>query len=1192
MVQDLSGGLFDIGGHPLNIEPVTAAHDLKAADSAWVGAVLQSIAGELALLCRESDAPHCAMEQSLTSVSTVLGNAIGLHLPNGTKFGAKVEGHVFKLGPSGACMVLEFAPHTPVLEALTAYGHGLLGFLERSGLGEGAHPPSQAKAGPQKNAKIQQLKQKIVELEGRVDRRSRLLQSLFDLSPVGVLLFDRESGIVSDVNAALLSFRGSQRAEVVGHHIFDLVPENSEALRVHAPEELEATGRFGPINEELTRANGEVFPVVIRGIRFPNGLGRETVWVMVEDVSAERAYTAQLSAARDAALKAREELDTAIAALPHGFLLFDENDCLVLSNPQMSDLFPGINDVLVPGIEHKVLVQTILERGLVLGSEWKESDYLADVLRSRGNGGFETYFRLRDGRMIHAIEHPTPTGARVGLLIDVTEQYDSAQSLANVIEGSQAGTWEVKIGTGQNIVNDRWLSMLGYAPGELGTITTELWASLIHPDDRDTVLGVVDQLLTGAADVYEQTYRMRHKDGRWVWIDDRGRISLWDDAGNPLRMAGVHFDISPLKEAQHRLEQIIQGAQIGTWQYNSVTGENVVNDRWAAMLGYEVEDLAPMNTEKWKSLVHPTDFEMLQRQHEALDIKTHVNFENEIRIRHKSGHWLWVLSRGQVTQWSDAGEPLLLSGVHIDISARKNLETELDGERKFLSQLMETSVSGILAVDQDSRIVFANSEISTLLELPCEVLLGEVCDPETLSITGADGQKILLGDMPCQLALGSGATVRNMRLQYSLADGRKKVFSVNAAPIANPSLDARVVCTVTDVTAMAESETRLRQASARAEAANRAKSEFLANMSHELRTPLNGVMGMAELLNDGTLPEGKAEMVQTIQDSGALLLSIVNDLLDLAKIESGKLALEENPVSLADLVRKLDAIYTLSARRKGVQLLTDVSADARAPVLADEKRLLQVMHNLLGNALKFTRSGSVRLSVGRDLMGRVQITVSDTGIGMTADQAARVFDEFTQADGTITRRFGGTGLGLPIVRRLVEQMKGTISLQSALGTGTVLSVVLPLKDAPASSIGEVADIPTAGRPKQVLSAIRALVAEDNMTNQVILRAMLARLGMVATFVPDGDEAVAAWEKGKFDILLLDISMPKKDGITALAEIREIAGSRPVPPAIAVTANAMTHHLEDYQRAGFAAVVAKPIRLDDLARAIATAVIND
>jgi CheY-like chemotaxis protein/nitrogen-specific signal transduction histidine kinase len=387
-----------------------------------------------------------------------------------------------------------------------------------------------------------------------------------------------------------------------------------------------------------------------------------------------------------------------------------------------------------------------------------------------------------------------------------------------------------------------------------------------------------------------------------------------------------------------------------------------------------------------------------------------------------------------------------------------------------------------------------------------------------------------------------------------------------------------VVCTVADITEREEQQAALTAALQRAEAGSRAKSQFLATMSHEIRTPLNGVLGMAEVLGQTLERPDQTAMVGTIRQSGELLLSILNDILDLAKIESGRMALEQRVFSPLELAERTVALH--GARADGVVLrVVNDGADLR---VGDDLRLMQVMHNLVGNAVKFTEKGGVTVTVTGGDAGRLVIRISDTGIGMTPGQLAHVFDDFTQADGSITRRFGGTGLGLTIVRGLVTAMAGTVQVTSTLGEGTTFVLDLPL---PVS----VAAVPVAAVrvPAVALQGLRALVAEDNATNRLILGAMLKGLGVTATMAVDGEDAVAQWHAGAFDVLLLDISMPRKDGVTALAEIRALAGAA-MPPALAVTANAMTHDIDAYLAAGFDACVSKPIRQDRLAAAIAAA----
>ncbi|MFN3642419.1 MAG: ATP-binding protein [Gemmobacter sp.] len=375
-------------------------------------------------------------------------------------------------------------------------------------------------------------------------------------------------------------------------------------------------------------------------------------------------------------------------------------------------------------------------------------------------------------------------------------------------------------------------------------------------------------------------------------------------------------------------------------------------------------------------------------------------------------------------------------------------------------------------------------------------------------------------------------------------------------------------------------------ARASAEAANQVKTTFLAHMSHEIRTPLNGVIGMATLLHDALSDPAKKNMAAVIVDSGTLLLSIINDVLDLSKLEAGKIDLESIPFRLADLARKLSEIYTLKASEKSVAFAIRLDAAPDDSRTADPVRVMQILHNLVGNAVKFTEKGSVTVTIRARTDDAVALIVEDTGIGMTQEQADRIFEAFAQADSSTTRKYGGTGLGMSIVRGLVMAMGGQIEIVSALERGTRVEVTLPLP--------RVVD-PIVAKPAETrisdaaLAGLRVLAAEDNRTNQLVLSAILTNLGVRSTFVSDGAQAVAAYDPDAFDILFLDVSMPIMDGPTALALIRaqEDARSRPMIPVVAVTANALKHQVEEYLAQGFDAHLAKPISKADLAATLAT-----
>jgi signal transduction histidine kinase/ActR/RegA family two-component response regulator len=376
----------------------------------------------------------------------------------------------------------------------------------------------------------------------------------------------------------------------------------------------------------------------------------------------------------------------------------------------------------------------------------------------------------------------------------------------------------------------------------------------------------------------------------------------------------------------------------------------------------------------------------------------------------------------------------------------------------------------------------------------------------------------------------------------------------------------------------------LEQARDAANAANVLKTQFLANMSHEIRTPLNGVLAMAEVMAMGELASVQRERLDVIRQSGSLLLAVLNDVLDLSKIEAGKLSLVVDDFDLAPAVMGAAEGFRVMAQAKGLEFSLEIDEGAHGWWRGDADRLKQIVGNLLSNAVKFTAHGFVDAKVGVVEGGALTLTVKDSGVGIAPEKLPTLFEKFTQADNSATRRFGGTGLGLAICRELTQMMGGAIHVESREGLGSTFTVELPL---PRGEGGQAAE-PAAQRTDD--NALRILAAEDNPTNQQVLAAVMDSLGLEVEIVGDGRQAVDAWKLQAYDLILMDIQMPVMDGIAAAREIREteVREARRRTPIVALTANALTHQIEEYLAVGMDGHVAKPIEIAKLYEAISAA----
>ncbi|WP_051306964.1 ATP-binding protein [Desulfomicrobium escambiense] len=491
-------------------------------------------------------------------------------------------------------------------------------------------------------------------------------------------------------------------------------------------------------------------------------------------------------------------------------------------------------------------------------------------------------------------------------------------------------------------------------------------------------------------------------------------------------------------------------------------------------------------------------------------------------------------------------------------SARDRLEEQ----HAFLSSLLSGLPNPVSVQDMYGRILRCNPAYCSLVGRSEQELVGE---PEILF-----GSSFVIESAPAEQAA----------LECLLDDGCMRRMLATRAPLKTSRGEvAGYVSVLTDVSDLA----RARQ---EAEASNRAKTEFLANMSHEIRTPLNGILGMLQLLSRTHLDEDQKDSVFTAIRSSRRLTQLLNDILDLSRIEAGKLPLETAEFHFADLRDSVRDLFAISAKAKGLDLSFEIDDAIPSQVVGDEGRLRQILFNLVGNAVKFTSTGSIRITArreDRDAGMAVVFSVADTGVGIPRERQNDIFQPFTQVDGSSVRSHGGVGLGLAIVRRLVDMLGGRIAMQSEPGRGTTIEVAVPL------GIGERVCSKTAGEPAAPLvTGRRILVVEDDRINQLALTRMLGKLGHVPTVADNGRAALDILQRETFDCVLMDIQMPDMDGLETTRRIRaRVHPDIPADlPVVALTGHAMAGDRERFLAEGMTAYLSKPVDMDALARIIA------
>ncbi len=635
--------------------------------------------------------------------------------------------------------------------------------------------------------------------------------------------------------------------------------------------------------------------------------------------------------------------------------------------------------------------------------------------------------------------------------------------------------------------------------------------------------------------------------------------------------------LDEVRSSEERWSFALEGARDGVWDWDIPTGKVFQSLRWMEMLGYAESEIGN-SIEEWLNRVHPDD-----SSRAYADLGRHLRgetpfYECEFRIRCKDGSYRWVLSRGKVMERLENGSPRRIIGTLRDVSHAKQAEAALAQSEDRYRQLFEMESDAIVLIEnQGGRILEANQAACLLYGYTRSRLLAMhnydlSAEPDETRRATREGDTLV----PIRWHRKQDGTVFPVEIT-----GRH--FEWEGRPVH--------IAAIRDVSARLDMESRLLAAKDAAEAANRAKGEFLANVSHELRTPLNGVLAMLQLLDAQPLDPERRELVQTALESGRGLLHIINDILTFARIEAGRLEILREPADLRAILSSLQRAFRYEADRRGLSLAVQVHESVPQRLLADPGRLRQILFNLIGNALKFTESGGVEVEARMlphcPARGELclLVSVADSGIGIPPGMLDAVFEPFTQADGSLTRRRQGAGIGLGIVRALVRLMHGTLAVDSEEGRGTTLYVTIPC--------GQVANLPAVPQapepePAAEFPGLRVLLAEDDRVNRFAAVRFLEGLGCTVRTAADGRRALELLRQEEFDLLIVDIQMPEMDGLAVAREVRagEGPGGKPHLPILAMTAHAMPGDREKYLAAGMDGYVSKPVEVPELARAMA------
>lgn len=703
----------------------------------------------------------------------------------------------------------------------------------------------------------------------------------------------------------------------------------------------------------------------------------------------------------------------------------------------------------------------------------------------------------------------------------------------------------------------------------------EQWWNAVHPDDIEILQKQDQQYRNREIDHHHTEYRILDKDGNYKWILDRGIVTDKDKNGYPTKILGTHMDITKIKEteAAFNIQRTFYESIL-----NSIPTDIAVFDSSHRYLFVNPIGIKDEELRKW--IIGKTDEEYCAYRNKSIEIaKGRRTVFNRVIKSKKQLSWEETLHlpdgkheyhlRNLFPVLDEQNEVKLVIGFGLNITDRKQIEDKLLLNEKRYRDLFNYSQALICTHDLEGRLLTVNPAICNIIGYSSEELIGR-----NIKEFVPEDKVSIFDEQYLQTVLTTGKAEGVFIVICKNGDYIYLLFQNYM--VEETSSTPYIIGFSQDITNRIKAERELIKAKEETERASKVKEVFLANISHEIRTPMNGILGIGGLLYKTNLNPKQEEYTKLILESADNLLHIVNDVLDFTKIESGKIELEYIPFLLEEKISTTLKTFIFKIEEKGLELVFDNQVPSETVLIGDPFRLGQVLNNLISNALKFTESGKITVSAAQvkreNKLTFFEFKVSDTGIGISAENLANIFDEFVQASSETSRKYGGTGLGLTITKNLIEMQGGTIKAESIVNKGTCFTVILPYH------IGESSMLVNS-KEEVIFTPIdkkRILVAEDVVINQIIVKQILEEWGHEVVLVANGQEAYDAHKKKDFDLILMDIHMPEVDGYEATQMIRHMGDTtKAAIPIVALTANAFKKETDRFAEAGFNDYITKP-----------------